>query len=264
MSFKATYSRWLNTHGRSHKQYYRRKHYPWGILSRIDFTPEKFNQQQTIPVGTREMVVEILHFEYNQATKRYNYEFIFHQGNEINKFKAVFSYDGILITIYCLDDPFEKIYKSLWSNNCTYNTMMNLKSGESMLRQLIIEKVKLGKQWEITAAYEPQKIDEQVLQEIIIHKAKKLKKKQIVIPFSKNRDVWINIYLTKERAIKYGLSEATQCAQFFALYLIDDYSAIPSPSKINIEWLDVKNFFHRELSMKDLQALRNLANIKFI
>lgn len=264
MTFRATYTRWLNTHGRSHKEYYRRKHYTWGILSKIEFNPKKFNKQQKILIGANEIIVEFIHFEYNQLNNRYYYEFLFHRENEHNRFKAVFSYEGILITIYRLDDPFEKIYKSLWSKKFTNKVEMNKKSGESMLRQLLIEKVDLGDEWEKTIAYEPQPVEEQVIDEISLYGAKKLKKNQIVIPFSKKRDVWINIFLTKDRAIKYGLPQATQCAQYYAIYLIDDHASIPPVSTINVEWVDVKKFFHCELSLKDWQALRNLAYIKFV
>lgn len=47
-SFKATYSSWLQTHDKSHKEYQRRKRYPWHIIGNIEFSDELIGVTQEI------------------------------------------------------------------------------------------------------------------------------------------------------------------------------------------------------------------------
>ncbi|MER1958895.1 MAG: hypothetical protein ABS942_16045 [Solibacillus sp.] len=262
--FKATFARWLSSHERIHKEYYSRKHYPWGILSKIDFTPNPLVYEQLFVTSNHESPITFTGFENDENEGRYIYELNFVREHEHLKFRTVFSYEGELITIFRLQDPIQKIYRSLWSNKFGGKVTMDIKKGESMLRQLIVDQVQLGEEWNIVSGYETLDITEQLRDELLKLKAKKLKKGHIVVPFSQERNLWINIFLTKSRAMRFGLAESTQCQEYHALYLIDDHPSFQKSDLLEIKYVDVKRYFHRQLSLKDLQALRNLEEITYL
>lgn len=222
--YKATYARWLNTHSREHKSYLRRKRYPWDILSKIDFNPTNLRQTQIINVRNFEITININNFKVDKINQRYKYDFSFKDNhNEDFIFKSIFSYDGKLITIFRINDPKEDLYHNLFDIRKPVSLPLEIIEVEDLVIEVIIDALENSNiEYDFFQAYEP--IDITVEHQTLLKNlsGKKFLKRNYIIPLSIKRELWINIFLTKKRAIQYGLRESFQCEKYYGLYFIDD------------------------------------------
>ncbi|MEK6406575.1 MAG: PIG-L family deacetylase [Acidobacteriota bacterium] len=113
--FVVSYRRWLRTHGRGHKEYEERKHYPWHVLGRVNFTPSRLplSRQAVLskrgdPIGA----LTVLKSEFQNADRRHVVDVAVEASGNTQlpsaDYKLVFGARGEFITIYALGQTVAK------------------------------------------------------------------------------------------------------------------------------------------------------------
>lgn len=114
--FHVSYPRWLRAHGRGHKEYEERKHYPWHVLGRMNFTPSR------LPLGSRQAVLSkrgdpigaltVLKSEFQDAGRRHVVDVTIEASGNTQlpsaDYRLVFGARGEFITIYTLGQTVAK------------------------------------------------------------------------------------------------------------------------------------------------------------
>ena len=105
--FVASYSKWLQTHSRSHKEYEDRKRYPWHVLGSVTLLPgdlpwegKQVVSAHSTPLGT----ITVIAHEFRTARKRHQIDVrIDDRVNNLQaNYRIVFAEDGTLVTIHVL------------------------------------------------------------------------------------------------------------------------------------------------------------------
>lgn len=249
-SFKATYSTWLQTHDNSHKEYQRRKRYPWHIIGNIIFSDELIGVTQKIYNKTEVLLGEAVIQDIKKRPKedRIQCDFQIRTNTYTDDYCVVFLNSGLLITIFDLGKDLEKdsIKKYLKGD------IVELHS-KKIARLILLEFV--WRKLKGLNIYDKQKSFDRIT--IDNTSSKFQPKANFIVDISKERDLWIFISLFEYEANPIEIRYNQQCNSINSVFLVhSDYTPERTMNKENI--FSVNEYFSETLSKKDIELLDRL------
>lgn len=249
-SYKATYSSWLETHDASHKEYQRRKRYPWHIIGKIIFSTALIGSTQQIYNKTDVLLGEaVINKVKNRPEEdRIQFDFQIRTKSYTDDFCVVFLNSGLLITIFDLGKDIEKdsIKKYLKGDNIE---LYSKKLTKLILLEFVWRKLKgLG-------IYKKQRSFDRIIIENTLSNIRP--KDNFIVDISDERNLWIFISLFEYEANPIELRYSNQCESIISLFLVQsNYIPDQSPNEQNI--YPINRYLSESLTKKEVEVLEGL------
>ncbi|PLS18186.1 hypothetical protein CVD28_07805 [Bacillus sp. M6-12] len=268
IGFKLTYSRWLNTHSRDHKEYQRRKRYNWGILSKINFNPIDYNKVQEIYTHDTNQVylgtAEIIDHTFNIQLERhiFNLKVFEFKKQEISEFLVVFNKDGLPITIYQTNDPIKNLKEKFIAGEISdVNQMIDKKNAKDIFTDIVevLLKENFDNPFNRYEVFERKIIKNSTFkfnENEVFHKIKA----KNVIDFSIGREHWVITNLKFNKALSEGIKLSSQCKKLTSIYLFDNLNQ-QKVIRDNTEIVSIFTYFGNESVSKFSRSLIKLIEL---
>ena len=250
-TFKATYSSWLKTHDKFHKEYQRRKRYPWHIIGGIEFSEELIGVTQSIYNKNQVLLGEVIIKNITKRIDENKIQFEFQLSKDLitEEFCIVFLTSGLLITIFDLGKDLEKesIKKYLKGDNVQ---ILSAKRARQILLEFVWRKLKGLNIYEKQVSFE----------RIVDHKPSSIQPKEnFIVDISKNRELWIFISLFEYEANPIEIRYSGQCNDILSLYLVPS-KFVPNRSPNNGNIIAINRYFSSSLTENENEILERLRN----
>lgn len=251
-SFKATYSSWLQTHDKSHKEYQRRKRYPWHIIGNIEFSDELIGVTQEIYNKTEVLLGEavIQDIKKRPEEDRIQFDFQIRTNTYTDDYSVVFLSSGLLITIFDLGKDLEKdsIKKYLKGDSFELHSK---KIARLILLEFVWRKLKGLKIYDKQRSFDRITIDNAF--------SKFQPNTSFIVDISNERALWIFVSLFEYEANPIEMRYYHQCNSIISLFLVHtNYIPDRSMNKENI--FSIIEYFSDSLSKTEIELLDRLQN----
>ena len=263
--FRITYSKWLQTHSREHEEYQRRKRYNWGIISKIDFSPNNLKRNQEIRTkDTGKLLGHVIIKDCKLNGDRYVFkiDIIDEKNIKGSDFIAVFSLSGLPITFYRINDPVLQLKQDILEGNISkVIPMISQKEAKDILVEFVFDLLnRENRKFDMYKVFDKIQADHKINQ-ILKQNGHVSKLKQKYRPeFSNERNHWLLVNVKSDKALSEAIKHQTQCDKITSIYLTDTLTnGIKIPDNCDI--VSVFDFFSNlnlELYRKKLELLARL------
>lgn len=265
--FKATYTRWLNTHERSHQDYHKRKSFPWHIISKLDFSPSLIQAETSVfnKDGTYLGIVYLDEYQHRSQDLRHQFDVTVKDSKTAltSRFRIVFSDEGVLITIHHLGkDHVTQMVKDFFSGNYeSYANKPNKRIAKAILKEAVLHLLKNTHQTDLYAIDQP--YPGTIISsndEMIAATANRVLRQRTTytVDLSQGRDVWMILSLFQYEAHAITYKYAPQCKKLVSLFLSDTKQIVHKnvfPNAIIISVYEYFDWSSQDNLTKHLEAL---------
>lgn len=238
MLFKVTYTRWLKTHDRSHRDYNMRKSFPWHIISRLDFSPAALQASTTVHnnEGVRLGSVVLDRYEHRTQDLRHQFDVTINdvRAGKTIEFRIIFTNDGILITIHPLgkDTAVRAVKDFLAGRYSSYDQRPDKKLAHAIFKEAVLRLLRNAgaiSEYKIDQPYPGVAISD-LFQEAAASVNRELHQRMTyTIDLSQERKLWKCLLLFQYEAHAATYRYASQCGKYLSLYLMKT-RAVPDPN----------------------------------